>query len=86
MSAGGAQLAISTLSVVSGTRDIIADNVELTALVVNHMSDISEQLVELAHRLLDVTDLGLTLNDQRLLEVDLRLICQAQLFLLLLLL
>lgn len=71
MSAGGAQLAVGALSVVSGTRDIIANNVELTALVVDHMSDISKQFIELAHGLLDVTNLGLTLDDQRLLEVDL---------------
>ncbi|KAH0357840.1 t-SNARE, partial [Aureobasidium melanogenum] len=86
VSAGGTQLAVGTLSVVSGTRDIIANDVELTALVVDHMSDISEQFVELAHGLLDVTNLGLALDNQGLLEVDLRLICQTQLFLLLLLL
>lgn len=86
MSAGGTQLAVGTLSVVSGTRDIIANDVELTTLVVDHMSDISEQFVELAHGLLDITNLGFALDDQRFLEVDLRLICQTQLFLLLLLL
>lgn len=63
--------------------DVLADDVELLALLVHHMGDVAEQLVELAHRLLDIADLGLTLDDERFLEVDLVLRRQAQLVLLL---
>ena len=86
MSAGCTQLAIGALSVVSGAGNIVGDNVELTALVVDHMSDIPEQLVEFADGLFDVTNLGLALDDQGFLEVDIGLVGQAKLFLLLLLL
>jgi hypothetical protein len=74
VSAGSAQLAISALSVVSGAGDIVGDNVELTTLVVDHVSDISEQLIEFADGLFDVANFGLALDDQGLLEVDIGLI------------
>lgn len=45
------------------------------------MRDVPEQLVQLAHALLDVADLGLALDDQRVLEVDLVLRGQAELVL-----
>jgi len=35
------------------------------------MRNISEQLIQLANRLLNVADLGLALDDERFLEVDL---------------
>lgn len=85
MSAGSAQLAVSALGIVSGAGDVIANNVELTALVVDHVCDISEQLVEFADGLLNVADLGLAFDDQGFLEVDFGLVCQTQLLLLLLL-
>lgn len=61
------------------------NSVELRALLVDHVRDIAEQFVELADGLLDVANLGLSLDDQLLLEVDIVLRCQAQLLLLLLL-
>lgn len=75
MSAGSAQLAVCALSVISSACDIVGDNVELTALVVDHMRDIPEQLIKFAHGLFDVADFSLALNDQGFLEVDVGLIC-----------
>lgn len=74
MSAGGTQLAVSALSVISGAGDIIRDNVKLTALVVDHMRDIPEQLVKFAHGLFYVADLSLALDDQGFLEVNIGLV------------
>jgi len=45
------------------------------------MRDIPEQFVQLADALLDVTDLGLALDDQGVLEVDLVLRGEAELLL-----
>jgi len=74
VSAGGAQLAVSALSVISGAGDIIRDDVELTALVMDHMRDIPEQLVKFAHGLFYVADLSLALDNQGFLEVDVGLV------------
>jgi hypothetical protein len=65
--------------------DVLFDNVELRSLLMHHMRHIAEQLVQLAHALLDIPDLGLALDDHVLLEVDFFLVRQPQLFLLLLL-
>lgn len=66
--------------------DVLFDNVKLGTLLVYHVCDIAEQLVELADGLLNVADLGFALNDERFLEVDVVLVGQTQLLLLLLLL
>jgi hypothetical protein len=65
--------------------DILFNNVQLRALLMHHVRDISEQLVQLSHALLDVADLGFALDDEGFLEVDLVLVGEAKLFLLLLL-
>jgi hypothetical protein len=64
---------------------VLFDDIELRSLLMHHMRNIAEQLVELAHALLDIPDLGLALDDHVLLKVDLFLVRQPQLFLLLLL-
>lgn len=51
--------------------DVLLDAVELYALLVDHMGNISEQFIELANGLFDIADFGLALDDERLLEVDL---------------
>lgn len=66
--------------------DVLFDNVKLGALLVDHVCDIAEQLVELADGLLNVADLRFALNDERFLEVHVVLVGQTQLLLLLLLL
>lgn len=83
MPAGRCQLDMGAARIRAHTLDVLADDVELFALLVHHMGDVAEQLVELAHRLLDIADLGLALDDERFLEVDLVLRRQAQLVLLL---
>jgi len=65
--------------------NVLFDNVELRSLLVDHMRDVAEQLVQLTNALLDVPDLRLTLDDEVLLEVHLFLVRESQLFLLLLL-
>lgn len=52
----------------------------------HHMRYIPEQLVQLAHRLLDIPDLGLALDDEGFLKVDLALVGENGLLLLELLL
>lgn len=51
--------------------DILLDAVKLCPLLVYHMRYISEQLVELANRLLNIADLGLALDNKGFLEVHL---------------
>ena len=63
--------------------NIFLDDIELGPLLMHHVCDITKQLVELADRLLDIADLGLALDDEGFLEVDLVLVCEAQLLLLL---
>jgi hypothetical protein len=65
--------------------DVFFNNVQLCTLLMHHVGNITEQLVQLADALLNVAYLGFALDDQRLLEVDFILICQPQLLLLLLL-
>lgn len=65
---------------------ILRNDIQLLSLLMHHVRHVPEQLVQLAHRLLDVPDLRLALDDQRLLEVDFVLRREAQLLLLLLLL
>lgn len=55
--------------------DVLFDNVKLRALLVYHVRHIAEQLVEFAHRLLDVADLGLALDDEGFLEINVFLVC-----------
>lgn len=52
----------------------------------HHVGHITEELVQFTNALLDIADLGLTLDDQRFLEVDLALISKDRLLLLKLLL
>jgi len=66
--------------------NVFLNDVELGALLVDHVRDVAEQLVELADRLLDIADLRLALDDEGFLEVDLVLVSEAELLLLLLLL
>lgn len=65
--------------------DVLLDDVKLLSLLVNHMGDISKELIELADRLLDVANFRLSFNDQGLLKIDFILRGQPQLVLLLLL-
>lgn len=57
--------------------NILLDDIELGPLLMHHVSDITKQLVELADRLLDIADLGLALDDEGFLEVDLVLVREA---------
>lgn len=65
--------------------DIFFNNVQLRTLLMHHVRDISEQLVQFPHALFDVADLGFALDDEGFLEVDFVLVGEAELFLLLLL-
>jgi hypothetical protein len=65
--------------------DVLLNNIQLRALFMHHVCHIAKQLVQFANTLLDVAYLRLALDDERLLEVDFILVCQPQLFLLLLL-
>lgn len=58
-----------------GNFDVLLDDVELGALLVHHVRHIPEELVELANRLLDVSDLGLAFDDELLLKIDIVLVC-----------
>ena len=72
--------------IISRLRDILTDQIDLITLAVNHVRHIAEELVELANRLLDVSDLRLAFDDELFLEIDVILVGKAELFLLLLLL
>jgi hypothetical protein len=65
---------------------IILNDIERLALLSHNVRHIAEQLIQLANALLDIADLRLALDNQRLLEVDLVLWSESQLLLLLLLL
>jgi TRAP-type mannitol/chloroaromatic compound transport system permease large subunit len=65
---------------------VLLDDIELSTLLMHHVRHIAEQLVQLTDRLLDVADLGLALDDELFLEVDVVLVRQTELLLLLLLL
>lgn len=52
---------------------VVRDRVDLLALLAHDLRHLLEQHVQVAHALLDVPDLLLALDDQRLLEVDLGL-------------
>ena len=56
--------------VVSCVLNNVYDDVQLLSLLMNHVRNIAIQLVQLANTLLDVADLALTLDNERLLEVD----------------
>lgn len=75
------ELLISTLCVISRASDVVGDDIQRLALLVYHVGDISEELVEFADGLLDVADFGFTFDNERFLEVDFGLIGQAELFL-----
>ena len=57
--------------------DVLFDDVELRTLLMYHMRNIAEQLVQFANRLLNVADLRLALDDEGLLEIDLVLVRQS---------
>ena len=57
--------------------DVLLDDVELGALLVHHVRDVAEELVELADGLFDVADLRFAFDDELLLEIHLVLRCQA---------
>lgn len=69
-----AELDIRTAGVAGNILDILADGVDLGALLVNDMANISEQLIQFANALLYIANLRLAFDDQRLLEVHLALI------------
>lgn len=71
---GTAELDIRAAGVTGNILDILADGIHLGTLLVDDMPNISEQLVQFANALLDVADLGLAFDDQRLLEVHLSLV------------
>lgn len=83
MPAGCGEFDMGAAGVGAHALDVLADNIELLALLMYHVGDVTEQLVQLANRLFDVADLGLALDDERFLEIDLILRCEAQLLLLL---
>lgn len=85
VTAGGAQVLVSTSGVVSCADHVVRDYVEGLALLVHHVCDVAEEFVQLADRLLDVANFGFTLDNEGLLEIDLGLVCQTELLLLLLL-
>lgn len=78
------QLLIRIPRIIPRLRDILADHIQIRALLVHHVRHIAEQLVQLADTLLDIPDFGLALDDEGFLEVDLGLVCQCRLLLLLL--
>ena len=51
------------LTCVMRSLDILFNDVQLRALLMHHVRDISEQLVQLSHALLDVADFGFALDD-----------------------
>jgi hypothetical protein len=79
------QIHMCTLRRIVRDFDVFLNNIQLCTLLMHHVSNITEQLVQLSNTLLDVAYLGLALDDERLLEIDFILICQPQLLLLLLL-
>lgn len=78
MSTGAAELDIRTASVARNPIHIRIDSIHLATLLVDDMSHIPEQFIQFTNALLDVPDLGLPLNDQSLLEVDLLLVRQTR--------
>lgn len=65
--------------------DVLLDDVELGALFVHHVGDVTEQFVQLTDGLFNVAYFRLALDDEGLLEIDVVLGCQPQLLLFLLL-
>ena len=54
----------------SRSLNILADKLQLPTLLLDNMSDVTEQFVELSDALLDVANFGFTLDYQRILEVN----------------
>lgn len=53
---------------------VLLDDIELSTLLMHHVRHIAEQFVQLTDRLLDVADLGLALDDELFLKVDVVLV------------
>lgn len=80
------ELLIRIPRIISRLRDIFRNNIETLSLLVDHMRNVSKQLIQLPHTLLDVADLGLALGDEGFVKVDLALVGKDGLLLLELLL
>lgn len=65
---------------------ILLYDIELSALLMHHVSDISKQLIEFADALFDIADFGFAFDDEGFLEVDFVLVGESELELVLLLL
>jgi hypothetical protein len=70
------QVCVCTYRRIVRRLDILLNDIKLRSLLMHHMRDITEQLIELADRLLDVADLRFALDDHGLLKVDLVLVRQ----------
>lgn len=81
-----AQLPICAYGIGRDPVDVLTDNVQLAALLMNNMCNISEELIQFANALLNIANFGLTLNDKRFLEVYFVLVGKSLLFFELLLL
>ena len=57
--------------IVSYVLDNIGNDVQLFPLPVDQVGDVSEQLIQLTHRLFNVPNFRFSFDDKRLLEVDL---------------
>jgi hypothetical protein len=77
------ELAVGLSGILHRIGDVVLNMIKLVALLAHNVRHVPEELVELADALLNVPDLVLALNDERLLEVDLVLVRKAQLFLIL---
>ena len=79
---GAAELVVGAAGVVAHVGGVVLDGLQLLALLRNDLGDLLEEHVEVAHALLDLADLLLALSDEGLLEIDLVLGNNMDLFLL----
>ena len=64
------QFRTRSVRVIPRVLHIHTDDIQLFPLLVHHVADIAEELVQLADALLDIPDLGFPLDDELFLEVD----------------
>jgi len=64
MPARCSQLFVGTTSVVPDVCDVVRDDIQRLALFVDHVCDVTEKLVQLTDRRLDVANLRLSLDDE----------------------
>jgi hypothetical protein len=79
MPACSPKLSVCSPGIIPCPLHIFTNQIELATLLADDMRHVAEQLIQLAHALLDISNLGFALDDERVLEIDFFLRGQARL-------